>query len=348
MSLPAPIASTGPERARSRSWIDWVIERVESLGWPLGVFYPVLGVSVAVVVHASKWLDGSLAFPSLDPVHLLLGLWTAYPLGLIHALDRMAERALESFRPALGEDQEDFAPLHRALTNMPARPVLLASLLGISVLWLARFLTPQLFGPALTSAPAAALWMGIASLNFALLGTLIYHTSRQLKLVSDTYARTQNINLFLPEPLYAFSSLSAWTGVGWVLLLYATISGFPDILTSPLAVVLLAFMFMLAVAAFILPLLGIHRRIQDAKKILVAELSRRAQTAMLELYRLRDGDNTAAVGNVALPLMMLRDEVSKIPTWPWEPGTLTAFISALLATLVVFLIQGILAGLFRP
>ncbi|MEX0788588.1 MAG: hypothetical protein WD040_07300, partial [Anaerolineales bacterium] len=291
MSSSAAVASPGSVRARSKSWIDWVLERVESLGWPLWVFYPTLGILEAVVVHISKWSDGSLAFPALSPVHLLLALWTAYPLGLIHALDRLADRALDVFRPALGEGQESLPQLRRALTTMPAGPVLLASAAGIGVLWTARTLTPQLFAPALTSPSAGALWMALASLNFALVGSLIYHTLRQLKLVHDIYARTQKINLFIPEPLYAFSSLSATTGAGWILLLYGTISAFPAILTSGLATVLLAFMFTLSGATFLLPLVGIHNKIVRAKRALLAEVGQRTQSAVQEVYRKLDKDD---------------------------------------------------------
>lgn len=346
MSSPVAGASAGPERARSTSWIDWVLERVESLGWPLWVFYATLGIIEAVVVHVSKWADGSLPFPRLDPIHMLLALWTAYPLGLIHALDRMADRALEVFRPALGAEQADVGALRRALTTMPAWPVLLASLSGVAVLWLARFLSPTLFAAALTSAPAGVVWMAFANLNFALLGALVYHTLRQLKLVSDIYARTQKINLFIPEPLYAFSGLSAMTGAGWILLLYGTISAFPAILTSGLATGLLAFMFTLSGAAFFLPLVGIHNKIVAAKRALLAEVGQRTQSAVKEVYRLLDGGDVDAVGKATLPLnslIALRGEVARLPTWPWRPGTLTGFISALLIPLVIFLLQGILA-----
>jgi hypothetical protein len=310
------------------------------------VFYPALGITEALVVHASKWLDGSLPFPRLNPIHLLLALWTAYPLGLIHALDRMADRALEAFRPALGADQADVGALRRALTTMPAWPVLLASLFGVPFLWLARFLSPSLFPASLTSGPGGVLWMTLANLNFALLGALIYHTLRQLKLVSDIYAKTQKINLFIPEPLYAFSGLSAMTGAGWVLLLYGTISVFPAILTSGLAIGLLAFMFTLSGAAFLLPLLGIHSKIVAAKRALLAEVGQRTQSAVQEVYRLLDQKDVDAVGKATLPLnslIALRGEVVHLPTWPWRPGTLTGFISALLIPLVIFLLQGFLA-----
>lgn len=253
---------------------------------------------------------------------------------------------LEVFRPALGAEQADVGPLRRGLTTMPASPVLLASLFGIAVLWLARSLSPALFPAALTSGAAGALWMTLANLNFALLGALIYHTLRQLKLVSDIYARTQKINLFIPEPLYAFSGLSAMTGAGWVLLLYGTISAFPAILTSGLATVLLAFMFTLSGAAFLLPLVGIHNRIVRAKRALLAEVGQRMQSAVNEVYQWLDRGDVDAVGKATLPLnslIALRGEVARLPTWPWRPGTLTGFISALLVPLVIFLLQGILA-----
>ena len=54
-----------------------------------------------------------------------------YALALIHYLDSVAHRALKTFRPALHIDEAHYLALDYRLTTLPARPTLLASLLGV-------------------------------------------------------------------------------------------------------------------------------------------------------------------------------------------------------------------------
>jgi hypothetical protein len=330
------------------SWIDAILEGIRRLPFPEWIFYPALAVVEAVLLHFATWSSGELARGEWSVLHLLLAFWTVFPLAFVDHLDRVAARAVQTIRPALTGGDRELARLRTALTTMPAGTAALAGAAGVAILWMARFSAPVLFQTALTSAAASVLWLTLASLNFALVSCAVYHTIRQLVLVSRIHAGIAEINLFRLEPLYAFSLLCAQTGAGWVLALYLSILGFPQLLRSAVSAGLVAMILLLALATFFLPLWGVHVRIRQAKETLLAEAGQRSQAAVLDMYRKLDLGDDAAVSQLATPtatLLTIRNEVAHLPTWPWGPGTLTGFLSALLLPLVIWGIQQVLAGL---
>lgn len=44
-------------------------------------------------------------------------------------------------------------------------------------------------------------------------------------------------------------------------------------------------------------------------------------------------------------LLLERDTLAKIPTWPWKPGTVAGFSSALLVPVIIWFCQQILMDL---
>jgi hypothetical protein len=120
------------------------------------------------------------------------------------------------------------------------------------------------------------------------------------------------------------------------LVLYpATLSSMPS----------LSFMFIqviLALAAFILPLRFVNERLVAEKLRLQGELNQRLETSLGRLNGLIDGNkiSEAAVFNDALAALTTeRDILNRIPTWPWRPGTLTGFLSAIGLPIILFLLQ---------
>ncbi len=118
--------------------------------------------------------------------------------------------------------------------------------------------------------------------------------------------------------------------------------------TDPMALGIMVFMMLLAAVTFVLPLLGMHRRMVEEKTRLESEANQRLEAAIAELHRRVDaGDLTdmtelyRAIGGLEIELEM----VAKIPTWPWQPGTLRVALSPLLLPVAVWLIQRLLERL---
>ncbi len=329
------------------SWIDHLLDGIRALPIPEGLVYAAAGLLELFVIHFTKWSDGSLPRFQFSAPNVLLAFWTVFPLAFIDYLDRVADRQVRAIAPALTVDEAGVEQILHELTTMPARPTVTASAIGIGILWLARLTNPELFAPALTSPLGGAVWMGLASLNFALVAGLIYHTVRQLTRVSRIHAHQVRINLFRLDPLYSFSALAAQTGTGLILALYLSLAGFPALLGSLLAAVIVSVMVALAAAAFFLPLYGIPLRILAAKRAFAAETSQRAQAAIQRLYTVIDSGDVEGASRAIGPvntLLSMRTEASRIPTWPWSPGTLTAFLSAVLLPLAIWAVQQVLAS----
>ncbi len=340
MQTPSPVRPV-----RASSWIDRLTAGIDRLPVPNALVYGLLFVVVVAVAQSAKWIDRSMPPASLGPIAALMGIWLVLPLALMHYLDRVAHAALDSFRPAMQLDQASLDRWHFELTTMPALPVLAANLGGMASLWLAMGVSPSLFVPARTSQTTAVVWMVILHVNFALVDALIYHTLRQLRMVSRIYASATHLDVFRPDPVYAFSGLTARTGIAWALALYLSVALLPQIVASPFAAGLLVSQVAAIVAMFFLPLLGIHRRLSEEKRRLQSDLHHRLEAVFGELHGLIDGaDRTAidAVNKMIGGLVAEREVLAKIPTWPWQPGTLTAVISTLLIPVVLFLIQRLL------
>jgi hypothetical protein len=102
----------------------------------------------------------------------------------------------------------------------------------------------------------------------------------------------------------------------------------------------------LAFVTFIVPLWGIHTRIQRKKEEAIEENGLQIEKAHQSLYRLLNkGDykKTAEMEKSLASLYRMREQIEKVPTWPWNAGTLRGFLSAVFLPLGIWLTQQILS-----
>jgi hypothetical protein len=98
----------------------------------------------------------------------------------------------------------------------------------------------------------------------------------------------------------------------------------------------------LASLAFLLPLLGLHRRLVHAKDQELADLNRRWQACMNEVYRRLDRGDLSAADKVNPTLTApekAREAIERIPTWPWRAQNLRSVVAALVLPVVISVIQ---------
>jgi hypothetical protein len=342
------MAETGEGATYRSSWIDHWTHWVDRQRAPAWTVYAVVFLAQGLIVVTPGWLDGSLAAGRSVPLHFLMAFWTVLPLGLMHHLDRYAERALDQFRPVCDADDGTIASLRRELSTMPAGPAALASIIGIAGLWVVYLSDAEVFRTIRTSGLHLVIGMVVLSLNFALLGALIYHSVRQLRLVSRVYARANRLDLFRLTPLYAFSGLTARTGIAWALALYLSVALFPDFLESGLAQLFLAAQVVLVLASFGWPLVGIHLRLVEEKSRALDALGTRISLALRELERRTDTldlPQMDGLHKMVTALAAARDLLIKVPTWPWSPGTPTAVLTTLFLPVGLYLVQRLLETL---
>lgn len=310
------------------SWVDHLTDGVRRLPGPSWAFYLGLGLVLFALEMALKFADKTyVEFWDFNPLHGVFVLNVLYYLALLHYLDEVAGRALASFRPALDGDEALHQSLHYQLTTLPARPTFFAGLLGGLYGVFLFFVTPEELkdqAALLTSPAAAVLEVTTNILGWCVMGVFFYHTVRQLRLVSRIYAQHARISIFEQGSLYAFSWLTARTALGLILNIYAW------------------------AAAFVWPLLGAHRLLMAEKERRRTALARRmdATIAMLQ-HRLDGGDLAEMTGlkDALESLVVAQNELDKIRTWPWQPGTLRGLATAVLLPLLLWLITRLLERL---
>jgi hypothetical protein len=152
------------------------------------------------------------------------------------------------------------------------------------------------------------------------------------------------VNLFRPAPLYAFSQLTVRTAIAFVVILSSTVlvtssrlQSYPVVIVAPFLVGGIT----VAVAAFVVPLQGMHRRISAEKKDLEWQAGQRLQAAMAEVHRAvdaRDLSEADGLNKLLASLIAEREMLARLPTWPWQPGTVGAFVTAILLPIALFVV----------
>lgn len=330
------------------SWVDRLTAWITRLPGPAWLFYVILLLSLYVLFNVVQWIEGSQLVGYFDSIPGIWALYIVYYLALMHYLNGVASRALHAFRPALVATDAQFEKLHRQITMMPAGKALSAGGIGILLtlllIWSPASL-PQRQNTLSQYATVVGTFVTLVG-NF-IIATSIYHSIRQLRIVSRIHQTVTRISVLRRDPLYAFSVLTARTGAGYVLAMAIGISPrtgaaiFSQATEYFIAVVLLP----LAVAAFVLPLLSMHNLIVKEKQRLQEEVGLRLEAVMAELNQRVDNkalDDIGNVKNTMESLLIERDVVNKTPTLPWQTSTLTGFLSAFVLPLVIWLTQQVL------
>jgi hypothetical protein len=300
-------------------------------------------------LHILAWLDGNLPAFSFHRLYLLFPLWLWGPLFIMTYLDEVALQALSDFQPLLADRQGEIPRLQYELTTLPARSVRLSSLIWTGVFVLLMYVgfpavvQQYSYGPL----AIAAVWTS-GLLTFLSGSSVYYHTIRQLRLVSQTIALVEQVNLFQLDRIYAFARLTAKTGVSWLLLAGVTLIIFPFEFINAAVVALYVIQVLFALGCFILPLWNVHQRLVAEKRRLLAGVNRRVEAAIQRLHQALDGDDLTRVKEVDTALAGLRTErvvLEDIATWPWSTAAVSGFVSALLLPVALFVIQMALKNL---
>jgi hypothetical protein len=329
------------------SWIDVVNGWFDRLPGPIWA-----GYTVAILIAAGVSASSSLAGPVTTTSLLSVAYYSALPfgiLGLIHGLDRVASQALAAIRPLLQMDDDEIAVAHHRLTVIPARPAILLTAFGYVSAAVGYVLDPVgsgIVGMTPLTLGFRGAWEGFVSTLFVI---LLYHTVRQLRQIGGIHERLGAIDLFAQAPLYALSRLTSRTAVGLVLLMIPSLFLIPsgaDISYVLITAVWYGGALAMAVAAFLVPLRGVHDRLVAEKRRLQSETGHRLTTALAALHTAADagdGGSVEARGKTLAALVAARDVVNRAQTWPWSGGALTGFVSAIALPIVLFLIQRFLS-----
>jgi hypothetical protein len=357
----ASLAATHEPAASARpyppSWVDRLTSWVQRLPFPSWAFYLAGGVGLSLVYMALLlWSSGGPTeeFPLVNIVlYGLLGMTCAYLLGMIHYLDNSAAAALARFRPVLTVDDAGYERLRYELTTLPARPTLIASLLGVVYSVADQF--TNFFNAAAEaildkSQLLVVLVWAFNALIYVVAAVLVYHTLHQLLMVNEIYTQHTRINIFQQGTLYALSGLTARTalGIGIVTYVWFQADSMTTTGNSALDVIQAVFLGAVVAVTFVSPLLGAHRILEREKQRLQDEAAGCVEAAIADLNgRLATGELAVAreLKEALEGLVIEEGVIEKLRTWPWRTETVRGLGAAFVLPIFIWLVQRILERL---
>lgn len=356
----------GPSPYRP-SWVDEMHAWLEAGPLPVGLAYVIAWLFVWGLISGTEFLAGTELSPGIVLFHLATSANSVLYIAAVHSLDRVAERALAAHRPALRVDDATVDRLAYELTTMPARPVMIVSLVMIVLqVALLPVSLPAMRQVFLASSPLATVVDGgiVGALMAVSFGVLIYHTVRQLRIVNRIYTESTAVSLFGVASLYSLARVNVRTGLTLVLLSLVALSPGIIIQSTPALREMVAFSggitplsaglaYMIAasvsaVGVIVVSLVGVHRMLEAEKGRVQQAADRRLADLVARIHRSVDhGDFTDAdaLNRLLDSVIQERDVIARTPTWPWSPGTQNALISAIIIPIVLWLLQRLLETL---
>jgi hypothetical protein len=336
-------------RPYAASWVDRLTRWVDKFPGPAWLYYGCAALLSYVVYLAVKWGEGSLPVGDFPRIQAVVVGSMFYYLALLDHLNKVASTAMSRFRSAATAPHEVLAALEMQLTTMGSRSVWAATAAGLvfgSAVMIAAWQGLLYADAGLFSSPLAALLEVVVVLGLSInLLVFVLHTIQQLLVVNTLYTTYTRVDMFDLAPVYAFSRLSAQTAIGVILLQVIWQTGEPWLAADTLTLATGAVVVLLAIVTFILPLRGLNRLLVKEKQRLKSIAGQRLRRC-IETFN-SDVDDAAAEQVEALAAAIEGADlelkiVNRIPTWPWQAGTLRSVAGAVLLPLFLWLVTRIL------
>jgi hypothetical protein len=331
------------------SWVDKLMDWFEKLPLPLWVTYFFLYLLTVLYFGIVYWIELGSLVGEIRVLMFANAIWFPIWLAALHYLNIVARKAMDEFRPIMDCNEDDYNLLLYQMTRMPKWVILaINGLLAVffSALALDDFtnLDPRLSKPLVAAMAVIYLTFGFSNLLIA-----FYHTIRQLRLVRQMYSMVSSVNIFNLQSLYALSNLSAKTGIVWIIFLSLNFFLNIRMRSGPMSTEVIFLLSIVEVAfafsVFLLPLWGIHVRIQNEKEEMLKENGEHLHRTNLEFQQRLDKSDLNvmdAYQKGISALLSLRAEIENTPTWPWRPATFRGFLSAVFLPIILFVIQQLL------
>jgi hypothetical protein len=336
------------ERPYPPGWFDRLTDWIDRMPGPNFLYCLGLLVFQFGYLTVLLWLNGELPVGSIDFRRVFFVVVAPYLLWVRFYLDRVAATALDVFRPALAVSDAEFLRLRYELTTLPTRTTRIVTSVIVAVFLLNAVLLPgsivSQFGSSLAAGVIVIGPIGLFTVAVVAVSTI--QAIHQLRMVERIYDLVGKIALLRAKPLYAFSQLTARTGASFLLLAYYVAAVRPDLVfSSPALGVLLVAMVPTAVACFVLPLRGMHRRLAAEKDRALTQVASRFDAVFVRLHERVDQEMLADADKVNMQITSLsaeREALARVSTWPWEPATLTGFVTTLFLPALLWAIQRVL------
>jgi hypothetical protein len=317
--------------------IDRLLGVIDRLPGPAALTYLFIGLSIALVAHVIFWASATYPIGTVSTNVLMPSLALAWFGWLLQTLNRVARETFDEFTPAL-DDPSVEDTYRRQLTSIRDRDAVLAGLATLVVIAVMYYgFVRQTVGtiPIEIETVSAPLW---GATGFVL-GIVVLHTMKQLRLVSHLSAVARVVDIFKPAPINAFSRLTAVSALGLIAFVVAYMLYTP---AQPVAyVVQEVALLAVAVASFVLPLRVMHSRLVLEKRRLLSDSQERLKTVLSRVHSAIESSDIGVSDPLNNALVAVRSEIDVLEhlrTWPWSTSTIRGFVTALLLPigLIVF------------
>jgi hypothetical protein len=336
------------------SWPDALIAAIDRRRAPAWVTYAVAAGCAALLLHVLLWATGGLGRGQFSLSYAALAGWSIFCLAALDYLNRVAARAVAAFRPATDLTVGDAGALTRRLTNLP--PVAAWLALPLAAAWSAGIYAsdPTFFGLATGQGGLDAVIRLIGWINTVAVVVATMRGLWILAIIARSHRMITHLNLFAPDPLFAFSALTVRMALAFIALTFVFTLAFPTVTANPVGLIYpLAVVLPMSLAAFFLPLMGIHEAMAREKRCLRAGVRGRIEKVIEAVHGLADSERAPALDAIQaqkellMALQIEEDAIHKTSTWPWSPSTLRSLLVAVLLPLAVFVAQNLLGRLLR-
>lgn len=314
-------------------FIDWSNSTPIQIWGVAIVFY----IASGGLLHLARYLFEA-GSPQFDAGLFFPGIYFTILISFWHWTNLLAHSFLETFGRGVGKRTAEIKRIHTDFISLSERQSAVLFILGI---FLAIFYAQDFIRQFGFTQLASMVALFLVALPASVLQLYsMFRILVQLVKLTELYNEIKDINLFNLKPVYALSRYSysyAFIGMLTVVLIdsvsllqHESIDWANHILSLGLVLVLL-----------VAPTLGIGRRLRAEKDKDLQYLGNQLNSLYDEtslMVKRRKLATIPQLNSAAMALERQIEKVQKIPTWPWNPGSLrNLFIPVLLPLLIAIL-----------
>lgn len=339
---------------RSPRWLyrffDWL--RATPLGgWAGGI---AVFLILWLVPQGLFWLTGAQAFPRFELFNAVPAIFISVNLLVWLWMDRLAETAISDFGRMEQLPREHAQALLTDFVSLGRRLTWVVLILGTLEAIVFAFVIAPVNG-FVVGVNADFVTFSVFNLLSNLLWALaVTRMARQIYRMNRLFAEVKAINLFNLWPIYALSRYGANLGMIFIAAASLIVSLFllgseETSFLRPLSIFIVFNSLVASLIIFLAPLAGINRRLRREKENVLHRLGDEMKVLFDETEAAIKAREAGRIGEFRTASSALREQmeaVQKIPTWPWNPGTLrNLFLPILLPLLITILQRYVLTAL---
>lgn len=332
------------------SWVDRLLDWIDRLPIPSWAFYLIVYLVSVVATHFASWLNLTLPWGQPSVLAFLNGVWPPLVFFIIHNTDNLAEEAMRRFQPLVRTKLSEFQELRYRIATMPAGVPAVLYILSLLVMGWLSIQDPRMVvyetPPGEIHPLSWVIGFVLSVPSYSMAPIIFYHALRQLYLITKAFELVDEVNVFHQQPMYAFSGLTMRTALWFLSMVYVTYVSnllYEATLTEDtINLSIAAGLVPASLFVVLVPLLGIHARLVQAKAEVLAKNSHQIEKAQQSLYKAIDRNNAERIKSADAAISSLyrvQEQLKSVPTWPWATGSFRNFLSAILIPMMLWLLQ---------